>query len=63
MAIIPEVGDGQAVFMGQGTEDEWKELQKEDKGFKGIFGLWVETASAVAQIIRQENLMEKIGLS
>lgn len=39
MAYIPEIGDGKAVFFGEGTEEEYKALEKEDKGFKGIFGL------------------------
>lgn len=34
-----KIGDGKAVFFGMGTEDEWKEEEKERKGFKGIFGL------------------------
>lgn len=28
-----------AVFLGQGTVEEYEEQLKEDKGFKGIFGL------------------------
>lgn len=28
-----------AEFFGEGTEKEFKDLEKEDKGFKGIFGL------------------------
>lgn len=39
MAVIPEIGNGKAVFIGQGTEEEFKQMEKEDKGFKGIFGL------------------------
>lgn len=39
MAYIPEIGDGKAVFFSEGTEEEFKEMEKEDKGFKGIFGL------------------------
>lgn len=31
--------DTKAVFLGQGTEDEYKEQEKQDKGLKGIFGL------------------------
>ncbi len=34
-----KIGDGKAVFFGLGTEDEWKEEEKERKGLKGIFGL------------------------
>lgn len=34
-----KIGDGKAVFFGLGTEDEWKEEERERKGFKGIFGL------------------------
>lgn len=36
---IPESGDGNAVFLGEGTQEEFEEQQKEDKGLKGIFGL------------------------
>lgn len=32
------VGDGKAVFFGEGTEVEYKEQEEEDQGFKGIFG-------------------------
>lgn len=32
----PEV---QAEFFGEGTEEEYKELELEDKGLKGIFGI------------------------
>lgn len=36
---LPDIGDGKAVFFGEGTEQEFKQQQEEDKGFKGIFGL------------------------
>lgn len=39
LAYIPEVGDGKAVFFDAGYEQEFKELENEKKGFKGIFGL------------------------
>lgn len=32
---IPEAGDGNAVFFGEGSEDEWKEEQDRRKGFLG----------------------------
>lgn len=32
-------GDGKAEFFGPGTEEEFEEQDKEDKGLKGIFGL------------------------
>ncbi len=32
-------GDGKAEFIGQGTEEEYKEFEQEQKGFKGIFGI------------------------
>lgn len=32
-------GDGKAEFLGSGSEEEFKEQQREDKGIKGIFGL------------------------
>jgi len=35
----PEMGDGNAVFLGEGSAEEWKEQEREDKGLKGIFGL------------------------
>lgn len=31
--------DQKAVFLGEGTQEEFEEQQREDKGFKGIFGL------------------------
>jgi len=33
------IGDGKAVFIGSGTQEEYKKQVEEDKGFKGIFGL------------------------
>jgi len=36
---LPEAGDGQAVFFGEGTEEELKEQENKDKGLLGIFGL------------------------
>lgn len=33
------LGDGKAEFLGVGTEEEYKEQEKADKGLKGIFGL------------------------
>lgn len=36
---MPEIGDSGAVFFGEGTEKEFKEQEKADKGMKGIFGL------------------------
>lgn len=33
------IGDGKAEFLGEGTEQEFKDQQNADKGFKGIFGL------------------------
>lgn len=33
------MGDGKAVFLGEGTSEEFKEQENEDKGIKGIFGL------------------------
>lgn len=34
-----KLGDGKAVFFGEGTHEEFEEQEKEDKGLKGIFGL------------------------
>ncbi len=39
LEYIPEVGDGKAVFFGQGSLEEQKEEEKAKKGLKGIFGL------------------------
>lgn len=32
------LGDGKAIFIGEGTEEEFNAMEKERKGFKGIFG-------------------------
>lgn len=32
-------GDGKAEFLGEGTQEEFLESEREKKGFKGIFGL------------------------
>lgn len=40
MAIIPEVGDGKAEFIGPGTEEEYLDQERKDKfGIKKLFGL------------------------
>ena len=36
---LPDAGDGKAVFLGEGTHEEFLEQEKADKGIKGIFGL------------------------
>lgn len=36
---IPDEGDGNAVYFGEGTQEEFKEFEKDSKGLKGIFGL------------------------
>lgn len=36
---IPDEGDGKAVYFGEGTEEELREQEREDKGLKGIFGI------------------------
>lgn len=36
---IPNAGDGKAVFIPQGSEEEFKEFENEEKGIRGIFGL------------------------
>lgn len=33
------IGDGKAEFLGEGTEEEFKEQQDGDKGFKNMFGI------------------------
>ena len=37
--LLPLAGDGKATFFGEPTREEEKELEREDKGLKGIFGL------------------------
>lgn len=38
--VEPEpIGDGNAVFIGEGSHDDFVEQEKEDKGLKGLFGL------------------------
>jgi len=39
LQYIPEIGDGKAVFFGEGTDEEKKQQDLEDKGLRGIFGL------------------------
>ena len=36
--FIPDEGDGNAIFIGEGTQEEFKEMIEEDKGFKNLFG-------------------------
>jgi len=36
---IPDAGDGKAVFIPLGSEEEFKQFENEEKGIKGIFGL------------------------
>lgn len=38
-APTEDLGDGKAEFIGEGTEADFKEQEKEDAGLKGIFGL------------------------
>lgn len=33
------IGDGKATFFGEPTPEDEKELERENKGLKGIFGL------------------------
>lgn len=37
IAFIPEISDEKAVFFGNGTEEEFKEIQKEDSGMKAWY--------------------------
>jgi len=39
VAELPDVGDGKAVFIGEGSADEFADYEKEKKGIKGLFGL------------------------
>ena len=40
LAYIPETGDGKTVFFGEGTTEEYEDLQRKDKfGIKKLFGL------------------------
>lgn len=34
---IPDAGDGKAVFFGPGTDEEYLDLQRKDKGMKGWY--------------------------
>jgi len=36
---LPNVGNGKGVFISEGTEKDYDDMIKEEKGFKGIFGL------------------------
>ncbi len=36
---IPEEGDGNAEFLGEGTHQEFEDQKKADKGLKHIFGI------------------------
>lgn len=38
LEVIPEEGNGEAIFFGPGSEQEFKELQLEDSGMKG----WID---------------------
>jgi len=38
-AFLYPQGDGKAEFLGEGTHEEFLEMEKESKGLKGIFGL------------------------
>jgi len=39
MALVPEenLGDGKAVFIGEGTHDEFLDQEKADQGMKGWY--------------------------
>ena len=37
--LSDDLGDGKAEFLGEGTQDEYRESEKEKRGLKGIFGL------------------------
>lgn len=37
LSKVPDEGDGKAVFFGDGTEEEFVELQREDSGLKGWY--------------------------
>lgn len=34
LAIVPEAGDGNAVFISEGTREEYKEFEKDEAGMK-----------------------------
>lgn len=36
---LPNIGDGKAVFFSEGSEEDFREDEREDKGLKGLFGL------------------------
>lgn len=35
---LPDAGDGQAVFLSEGTEEDFKKFDKKQKGLYGLFG-------------------------
>jgi len=37
LAEVPEVPDGQAVYFGEGTKEEFKEQERKDSGMKGWY--------------------------
>lgn len=37
--FMGEIGDGNAEFLGEGSQEEYKESENERKGFKNIFGI------------------------
>lgn len=39
IAFLPDEGDGKAEWLGEGTQEEMEEQEREDKGMKNIFGI------------------------
>ena len=37
IAVLPDAGDGKAVFFDEGSHEEYEELLKEDKGLAGWY--------------------------
>lgn len=38
ISSVPLEGDGKAEYLGQGTEQEFKDQEQKDKGLFGLFG-------------------------
>lgn len=38
ISSVPLEGDGKAEYLGEGTEQEFNDMQKKDKGLFGLFG-------------------------
>lgn len=39
LVLEKDTGDVKAEFIGAGTQEEFEQFQRDEKGFKGIFGI------------------------